>query len=133
VLAKMSGVQFNFFCSFLIFMNVIHRSSAEHYVVMAVTSGSPDAFISSFKPTLQFYLTQQVSLELGRPVSFELRAVSINADQNSIFDYVESKTVDFVFASPYLMGCLESEFDIQILVTLRRKYIVSGKAVVINR
>ncbi len=109
------------------------NSYAENYVIMAVSIGPPDLLVADFKPTLQYYLTQQVSLALGRPVSFELKAVSLNANVDTIFDIMEAKKADFVYSAPYVMECLESEFDLQLLVTLRKKYTIAGKNYILNR
>ncbi len=110
-----------------------HPCASENYTIMGVSIGPPASLVSDFKPTFEFYLSQKVSQIVGRQIFFNLKAVSINADKDTIFDLIESNRVDFVYSAPYILGCLESEFEIQPLVTVRKRYLVAGKEYILNR
>ena len=101
---------------------------------MGVSIGPVATFIRDFKPTFEFYLSEQVSRALGRNISFRLIGVSLNvAEKDTIFDFVESKSLDFVYSAPNMLGCLESEFDFQLLATMRKRYMVDGQEYILNR
>jgi hypothetical protein len=106
---------------------------AETYTIAGLAIGSTQIFLRDFKPTFENYLSEEVSQKMGRTISFKLIAVSINAEQNSIFDLVESRQVDFVYSFPNIFGCLESEFDISPLATVRKDVTVSGRKYNLNR
>jgi hypothetical protein len=106
---------------------------AESYTIVGVSIGPVPTFLRDFKPTFEFYLSEQVSRTLGRNISFRLTGVSLNAEKDTIFDLVESKSVDFVYSAPNMLGCLESEFDIQLLATMRKRYLVDGQEYILNR
>jgi hypothetical protein len=112
---------------------LISSCYAETFTVVGVSIGPVANFIRDFKPTFEFYLSEQVSRALGRNVSFRLIGVSLNAEKDNIFDLVESKSVDFVYSAPNMLGCLESEFDIQLLATMRKRYMVDGQEYILNR
>ena len=105
----------------------------ENYTIVGVSIGPPASFVLDFRPTFEFYLSQKVSQTLGRQISFNLKGVSINEKDNTIFDMIESNRVDFVYSAPYILGCLESEFEVQPLATVRKRYVVSGKEYILNR
>ncbi len=107
--------------------------TAESYTIVGVSIGPVAAFLRDFRPTFEFYLSEQVSKAVGRNVSFSLIGVSLNAENDTIFDLVESKRVDFVYSAPNMLGCLESEFDIQLLATMRKRYVVDGQEYILNR
>ncbi len=107
--------------------------SAESYTIVGVSIGPVATFLRDFQPTFEFYLSEQVSKAVGRNVSFSLIGVSLNAENDTIFDLVESKRVDFVYSAPNMLGCLESEFDIQLLATMRKRYVVDGQEYILNR
>ena len=65
--------------------------------------------------------------------SHRCHRVSINADKDTIFDMIEGSRVDFVYSAPYILGCLESEFEIQPLATVRKRYVIGGKEYILNR
>ena len=111
----------------------VHPCTSENYTIVGVSIGAPASFVSDFKPTFEYYLSQTVSQKLGRQIYFSVQGVSINADKNTIFDMIESNQVDFVYSAPYILGCLESEFVIQPLATLRKRYNISGKEYILNR
>ena len=74
-----------------------------------------------------------MSQTLGRQIFFNLKGVSVNADKDTIFDMIEGSRVDFVYSAPYILGCLESEFEIQPLATVRKRYVIGGKEYILNR
>ena len=111
----------------------VHPCASENYTIVGVSIGPPAGFVTDFKPTFESYLSQKVSQTLGREIFFNLKGVSINADKDTIFDMIESNRVDFVYSAPYILGCLESEFVIQPLATVRKRYNISGKEYILNR
>jgi hypothetical protein len=111
----------------------VQLCAAENYTIVGVSIGPPASFVSDFKNTFEYYLSQKVSKTLGRQIFFTVKGVSINADKDTIFDMIEKNGVDFVYSAPYILGCLESEFVIQPLVTVRKRYVISGKEYILNR
>ncbi len=106
---------------------------AESYTIVGVSIGPVATFIRDFKPTFELYLSEQVSFAVGRNITFRLIGVSLNAEKDTIFDLVESKSVDFVYSAPNMLGCLESEFDLQLLATMRKRYMINGAEYILNR
>jgi hypothetical protein len=146
VFKVLKGVLFCYLNSFILKIFILYKMlvwmitlalfsscCAESYTVVGVSIGPVATFIRDFKPTFEFYLSEQVSRALARNISFRLIGVSLNAEKDTIFDLVESKSVDFVYSAPNMLGCLESEFDIQLLATMRKKYIVDGQEYILNR
>jgi hypothetical protein len=115
------------------FLISVPKSIAESYRIAGVAIGPSQFFLRDFRPTFEDYLSAAVTEELRRPITFTLSAISINAVNDSIFDAVESERVDFVYSIPNIFGCLESEFDISPLATVRKKYILSEQLYVLNR
>jgi hypothetical protein len=109
------------------------KAIAESYRITGVAIGPPQIFLRDFRPTFEDYLSEAVTEELRRPITFSLSAISINAANDSIFDMVESESADFVYSIPNIFGCLESEFNISPLVTIRKKYTLSEQQYVLNR
>jgi hypothetical protein len=106
---------------------------SETYTIVGVSIGPVASFLKDFQPTFEFYLSEQVSRSLGRNISFKLTGVSLNAEKDTIFELVESNSVDFIYSAPYVLGCLESEFDLQLLATVRKRYVVNGLEYILNR
>ena len=119
--------------SALIFILSLPFCASENYTIVGVSIGPPASSVSDFKPTFENYLSQQVSQTLGRQIFFNLKGVSVNADKDTIFDMIEGSRVDFVYSAPYILGCLESEFEIQPLATVRKRYVIGGKEYILNR
>jgi hypothetical protein len=117
----------------ILFVLCLRCCWAETYTIAGLAIGSTQIFLRDFKPTFESYLSEEVSQKMGRTVTFKLIAVSINADQNTIFDLVLSREVDFIYSFPNIFGCLESEFDVSPLATVRKDVIVSGKKYNLNR
>jgi hypothetical protein len=107
--------------------------AGENYTIVGVSIGPPSGFVSDFKPTFEFYLSQQVSKMLGRDIYFTIKGVSINADKDTIFDMIEGNRVDFVYSAPYILGCLESEFEVQPLATVRKRFMINGTEYILSR
>ena len=103
------------------------------YTIVGLSIGPVSTFLSDFKPMFEGYLTQAVSAAINRTVGFKLQAVSLNAEKDSIFDIVESKRSDFIYSSPNVYACLESEFGIRPLATVRKKYKIRDRMYVLNR
>ena len=125
--------QFAWFVMCVLAGNLFCPSASESYVIVGVSIGPVSNFLRDFKPTFEVYLSDQVSKILGRNISFSLTGVSLNAESDTIFDLVESRRVDFVYSAPYIMGCLESEFDLQLLATIRKRYVVENQEYILNR
>ncbi len=124
---------FNALVITVVFLSAAPACCAESYTIVGVSIGPVANFLRDFKPTFEFYLSEQVSRAIGRNISFTLTGVSLNAENDTIFDLVESKSVDFVYSTPNMLGCLESEFDIQLLATMRKRYMVNGQEYILNR
>jgi hypothetical protein len=105
----------------------------DSYTIVGVSIGPVATFLRDFRPTLEYYLSEQVSKTVGRNISFKLTGVSLNAEKDTIFELVESKSVDFVYSAPNMLGCLDSEFDIKFLATMRKKYTIKGEEFILNR
>lgn len=109
------------------------KAMAESYRIAGVAIGPPQIFLRDFRPTFEDYLSAAVTDELRRPISFSLSAISINAANDSIFDMVEYQRIDFVYSIPNIFGCLESEFNIVPLATVRKQYTLSEQQYILNR
>ncbi|GAB5372547.1 hypothetical protein AAMO2058_001674900 [Amorphochlora amoebiformis] len=75
------------------------------------------------------YLTQTVSPQFTIPLKFEL--VILNT--TSMFKAVEGKTIDFLFVDPSTFACLEAEFQVTAMLSLKTSGISEYAGVIIAR
>ncbi|GAB5363215.1 hypothetical protein AAMO2058_000864500 [Amorphochlora amoebiformis] len=72
-------------------------------------------FIEHFKPTFVDFLTERVSPLFSHPITFEI----IPYNFSSIYTAVENKEVDFIFINPSIFSCMETEYGIAAILTIR--------------
>ena len=108
-------------------------AAQETYGIMAVAIGNATTFRNEHSSLFENYLSEQVSQALGRSIRFDLTGVGLNDASNTLFDRVQSGAVHFVYAFPNIHACLESEFGLSALATVRKKYTLQGQDYFLNR
>jgi hypothetical protein len=79
-------------------------------------------WLENWRPTFETYLSSEVSRSMGEVVSFKL----VKADGSiPIRDIVSNEVFDFYFTAPQFVACLEAQFSVQPLLTIR-KYLPGG-------
>ena len=82
-------------------------------------------WLDNWRPTFETYLSSEVSRSMGENVTFEL----LKADGSlPIRDIVSNEVFDFYFTAPQIVACLEAQFSVQPLLTIR-KYLPGGGTV----
>jgi ABC-type phosphate/phosphonate transport system substrate-binding protein len=75
---------------------------------MALGSSSASLTLTAWKPTFENYLTETVGIKFDPHINFSLVPLTSTA---SAYQMAESGKVDFVYLSPSLYSCLESEYE----------------------
>ena len=70
-------------------------------------------FMTRFSPTFATYLNETVGARYN--ITFE--AVPMNFEDT--FDFVENRKIDFIYTNPSAFSCVESEFGVAPIVSLR--------------
>ncbi|CBJ26732.1 diguanylate cyclase/phosphodiesterase with PAS/PAC sensor(s) [Ectocarpus siliculosus] len=73
-----------------------------------------EAFLESFEPTFSAYLNQTVG-EVYPGVGF----IAVPLAFDDVWDAVSSASVDFLFLNPGSASCMESEFGVSAILSLR--------------
>ena len=92
-----------------------YNASKTHWRVGGLAIRGAADFISRFGPTFSDFLTNEVGPCFDPPLTFE--AVPLNF--SSTFTLVENKGVDFIYTNPSAFSCLDSEFRVSAILTLR--------------
>jgi hypothetical protein len=79
-------------------------------------------WLDNWRPTFEAYLSSEVSRSMGENVTFQL----LKADGSIPFrDIVSNEVYDFYFTAPQNVACLEAQFSVHPLLTIR-KYLPGG-------
>ncbi|CAM9625082.1 unnamed protein product, partial [Ectocarpus sp. 4 AP-2014] len=73
-----------------------------------------EAFLESLEPTFSAYLNQTVG-EVYPGVGF----ISVPLAFDNVWSFISSESVDFLFANPGTASCMETEFGVSAILSLR--------------
>mmetsp|Transcript_23862 Transcript_23862/g.42288 ORF Transcript_23862/g.42288 Transcript_23862/m.42288 type:complete len:931 (-) Transcript_23862:188-2980(-) len=73
------------------------------------------SFYLRWPPTFQTYLTNVVGTKFTPPLNFTVEPLGFT----TTFSKVENSELDFIFTNPSAFSCLDSEFGVSAIVTLR--------------
>ncbi|GAB5364379.1 hypothetical protein AAMO2058_000965100 [Amorphochlora amoebiformis] len=120
---RLGGINFTHTSFLVVLYNILfgvsdgapYTASKEVWKIGGLAIRGPTDFHARFSPTFSTYLTETVGPQFNPPIRFE----SIALDFSSTFTQVEQASVDFIYTNPSAFSCLESEFDVSAIVTLR--------------
>ena len=105
------------------------RAQKLTYVIAGMTTGDGSTWPARYKPTFETYLNSEVGTKFTPPINFVLKAV----DSVDIFTLAGSGMADFVYPTSGIFSCLDSEFGLMPLATIRRSYVIDDQQYLLNK